>query len=167
MPRLTLLPVLFTLACGLPENPEVVREIQWADAQTEALARRACYDCHSNEVRLPWYGETKALFDRACADCHSNETHWKDSHRWPIVNSLVRSDIKRGRCHMNFSEWDGPNEDAWEAPEAVLDGEMPLGIYKSTHPDARLTDEERLLLAEGFEATFAQDPPQDGERCDD
>ena len=74
MPRLTLLPVLFTLACGLPENPGVVREIQWADAQTEALARRACYDCHSNE------------------------THWKDSHRWPIVNSLVRSDIKRGRC---------------------------------------------------------------------
>ncbi|MEZ4321639.1 MAG: heme-binding domain-containing protein [Myxococcota bacterium] len=134
---------LFASACGLPDNPPVTQEIQWVDAETEALARRACYDCHSNE------------------------THWKGSHRWPIVNSLVRSDVKRARCVMNLSEWDGPNEEAWEASDALIDGEMPLGLYKSSHPDARLTDDEIVRLAEGFEATFAIDPPLPGERCDD
>lgn len=130
-------------ACALPENPPVTQEIRWIDAETEALARRACYDCHSNE------------------------TVWKGSHRVPGVNALVRSDVRRGRCKMNFSAWDGPNEDAWEAPEKVLDGEMPLAIYRQTHAEARLTDDEIVLLAEGLEATFAFDPPRDGEPCDD
>lgn len=134
---------LFTFACAVPENPPVEREIAWVDAETEALARRACYDCHSNE------------------------TVWKGTHRIPVVNSIVRGDVKRARCKMNFSAWDGPNEEAWDAPDEVLDGDMPLPSYLQTHAPARLTDDERLLLAEGLLATFELDPPRDGERCED
>ncbi|MEZ4770229.1 MAG: heme-binding domain-containing protein [Caldilineales bacterium] len=36
-------------------NPPVVQEPVWDSPQTEALARAACYDCHSNEVVWPWY----------------------------------------------------------------------------------------------------------------
>ena len=128
---------------GDDDELPVEREIVWADAETEALARRACYDCHSHE------------------------TDWKTLHRLPILNSLVRSDVKRGRCKMNFSAWDGPNEEAWEAPSAVLDGEMPLALYTASHGEARLTDEERRQLADGLMRTFADDPPQDGEGCED
>ena len=130
-------------ACGFPDNPAIEREIVWADAETEALARRACYDCHSNE------------------------TDWKLMHRLPIVNSLVRNDVRRGRCAMNFSDWDAPNEEAWEAPSKVLDGEMPLAVYTATHGEARLSDEERRQLADGLLRTFEADPPADGEACDD
>lgn len=143
MSRPVLCVLVLSVGCGLPDNPPITREIQWVDAETEELARRACYDCHSNE------------------------TVWKGSHRWPVVNSIVRSDVKRGRCHMNLSEWDGPNEDAWDAPEELLDGDMPLGMYLKTHKHARLTDDEIVRLAEGFEATFALDPPLDGEACED
>lgn len=130
-------------ACGLPDNPAVEREIRWVDADTEALARRACYDCHSNE------------------------TEWKGVHRVPLVNGWVRGHVRDGRCHLNFSDWDGPNEEAWEAAEEVLDEDMPLPSYRRAHKDARLTDAERERLADGLERTFALDPPAEGEACDD
>jgi hypothetical protein len=134
---------LAATACGLPGNPPVEREIVWIDAETEDLARRACYDCHSNE------------------------TMWKSGHRVPIVNGMVKKHVREGRCHMNFSDWDGPNEPAWEAPEEVLDGEMPLRSYSRFHGPARLTDTERVALADGITRTFEIDPPADGEPCED
>jgi len=36
-------------------NPAVTAPIKWNSAETEALARRACMDCHSNETVWPWY----------------------------------------------------------------------------------------------------------------
>ena len=38
------------------ENPPVTGEPAWDSPTTEALARKACFDCHSNQVRVPWYG---------------------------------------------------------------------------------------------------------------
>lgn len=31
-------------------NPAVLNEPKWDSTQTRALAKRACFDCHSNEV---------------------------------------------------------------------------------------------------------------------
>ncbi|HHO52266.1 MAG TPA: hypothetical protein ENK18_15675 [Deltaproteobacteria bacterium] len=143
MPRTLCLIASGLSACAVPPNPPVSREIVWIDAQTEALARRACYDCHSNE------------------------TEWQAIHRLPLLNSIVEGDVARGRCHMNFSAWDGPNEEAAEAVEVLLDGEMPLPSYTLAHPRARLDDEEIVQLIEGIEATFATDPPLPGEACGD
>jgi hypothetical protein len=137
---LLLLPLL--VACKL-DNPRTTRDIVWSDPETEALARRACYDCHSNDTHWPWYSNV------------------------PVVGNLVAGDVHRGRCHMNFSEWDGPNEEAEEAPEEVREGEMPLGMYTAAHPEARLTPEEREQLAQGLARTFAADPPRAGEACED
>ena len=36
-------------------NPPVTTSLKWDSPQTEALARRACMDCHSNETVWPWY----------------------------------------------------------------------------------------------------------------
>ena len=36
-------------------NPPVVAEPLWDSPQTRALAKRACFDCHSNETIWPWY----------------------------------------------------------------------------------------------------------------
>jgi hypothetical protein len=133
---------LLALACRL-DNPAPTRAIAWSDPGTEALARRACYDCHSNETEWPWYAHA------------------------PGVGLVVSADVHRARCHMNFSEWDRPNEEAWEAAEEVLDGDMPLPTYLLAHPAARLTDPERSELAAGLRATFEADPPLPGEACED
>jgi len=36
-------------------NPPVAQEPIWDSPQTRELARRACFDCHSNETMWPWY----------------------------------------------------------------------------------------------------------------
>lgn len=33
------------------DNPPVTRAVQWDSPRSEELARRACYDCHSNETK--------------------------------------------------------------------------------------------------------------------
>ena len=38
-------------------NPPVRSEPTWDSPRTRQLAVAACYDCHSNEVRTPWYGK--------------------------------------------------------------------------------------------------------------
>ena len=37
------------------DNPPPVQEPRWDSARTRALAEVACFTCHSNETRWPWY----------------------------------------------------------------------------------------------------------------
>ena len=111
------------------ENPPVSKEPKWDSPETRALARRACFDCHSNETAWPWYS-------------------WVAPMSW-----LVQHDVDEGREHMNFSEWDKEQKDADEAAEMVEKGEMPLWYYLPTHPDAKLTPEDKAQLVRGLKKT--------------
>jgi hypothetical protein len=136
--RFTLLglPVLFVVIQLVPygrahTNPAVVKEPPWDKPATRELAERACFDCHSNHTKWPWY-----------------------SHVAPI-SWLVQSDVDDARKHLNFSEWQKKYKDADDADEVVMEGEMPLSIYLLLHSEARLTAEQRKALAEGLAATVA------------
>ena len=111
-------------------NPAVVREPAWNRPATRALAVRACFDCHSNETRWPWYA-------------HVAPVSW-----------LVQRDVDVGRREVNFSEWDRPYEEAGESAETVLEGEMPPSTYLLLHPSVRLTAEEKRALADGLTGTL-------------
>ena len=111
-------------------NPPVVQEPLWDSADTSALARRACFDCHSNETQWPAYA------------------------RVAPVSWLVHHDVVEGRRKLNFSEWHRPQDEADEAAEAVREGEMPLRIYSVMHGHARLTPAERDRLAAGLARTL-------------
>jgi hypothetical protein len=115
------------------ENPPVRKEPAWDSPATRALAQRACFDCHSNETRWPWYS-------------------WIAPTSW-----LVTHDVTDGRRHMNFSEWDREQKDAHEAPEMVEEREMPPWFYLPAHPEAQLTDAERADLIRGLAATVGDD----------
>ncbi len=114
------------------DNPAVVQGPTWDSPETEALARRACFDCHSNETTWPWY-----------------------SHVAP-VSWLVQHDVEDGRKHLNFSRFDQPQKHAHEAGEEVEEGEMPMKIYLVTHPEARLTDAETAALVAGLNKTLGK-----------
>ena len=115
----------------------------WTSAQTAELAKRACYDCHSNETKWPWY-----------------------SNIAPISWRIFRH-VEEGRQKLNFSAFDPANEDlahaAGEAGETVTKQEMPPSDYLLAHPEARLTAAERQLLAAGLDSTFAAFAERKGE----
>jgi hypothetical protein len=104
--------------------------------------------------------EAGPILKRACADCHSNETTWPWYSRIAPVSWLVADDVKEGRAHLNFSEWNflSPEASAIKLREIcreVKSGGMPMWQYRLMHPEARLTPEEvrRICSASGPIAT--------------
>ena len=115
------------------KNPPVVREPAWDNAATRELARRACFDCHSNQTVWPWYA-------------HIAPTSW-----------LVYDDVVEGREKLNFSDWlNGrrEGEKADEISKEIEEGEMPPLQYRLAHPEARLSDTEKQSLIKGLIATI-------------
>jgi heme-binding protein len=110
-------------------NPPVQSEPPWDRPETRALARRACFDCHSNETVWPGYASIAPL-------------------SW-----FIQHDVDEGREKLNFSEWQRPQKESHEAAKTVREGEMPPRIYTALHPEARLSAEERSALIRGLEAT--------------
>ena len=113
-------------------NPPVTGEIK-APAEVMEILRTSCYDCHSNESEWPWY-----------------------SHIAP-VSWLVVDDVNEGREHMNFSEWQSYSEedkaeDIEEIWEEIHEGEMPLWFYLPLHPDARLSEAQKVTIRKWVEA---------------
>ena len=94
------------------------------------ILRRACYDCHSDETKWPWYADVAPV-------------------SWP-----VRKHVVDGRRHLNFSQWLKPGEtkySSWSEFEeigiSVLDKRMPIPGYDLMHPEAKLTQAERETIA--------------------
>jgi hypothetical protein len=101
------------------ENPAVAHGLV-APPEVEAILRRSCFDCHSNETRWRWYAYVAP------------------------VSWLVASDVEDGRRHLNFSNWGELSEKkrrtkAESIVDEVKSGDMPLAIYLRMHGDARLS----------------------------
>lgn len=110
-------------------NPDVTYMVQWDSPDTEALAQRACYACHSNETQWPWY-----------------------SYIAP-ASFLVARDVKNGREAMNYSTGSGELETG-EMVEEIREGEMPPRLFTVLHPEAVLTADEKAQLIDGLQKTF-------------
>jgi hypothetical protein len=110
-------------------NPPASNPFQWTDPQAEAIARRSCYDCHSNETKW-WWATNIAPFS------------------W-----LVQHDVDDARAHLNFSEWDG--RPPAEAIQEAVNGKMPPIQYTLIHPGAKLSDAEKRTLTAGYRDSLA------------
>ncbi len=98
-----------------------------APAEVTAILRRACYDCHSNETRWPWYA------------------------RLAPISFLLWHDVTDGRKEVNFSTWDRYDvrrreRKLKEIAKQVKDRDMPLWYYLPLHPDAQLSDADREAI---------------------
>lgn len=119
-------------------NPAVTGAPRWDSPRTEELARRACFDCHSNETKWPWYSKVAPL-------------------SWRIQNH-----VDEGRQKFNMSAMDRKQKEADEAGEVVEKGEMPPFDYKLAHPEARLSAAETAELVRGLIATFGGEEEERG-----
>jgi hypothetical protein len=97
--------------------------------------------------------ETLALFERACQNCHSQRTEWPWYSHIAPVSWLIARDVQQARSHMNLSRWQEYSSDERlgllsEIGSAVRNRQMPKQRYLLLHPEARLTDKERLQIYE-------------------
>ncbi len=101
------------------------------------LLKDACYDCHSNQTKYPWYTSVAPL------------SWWIKGH------------IDHGREHLNFSTWsDYPAKKAShkleECFEVVEGKEMPMLTYWLVHPEANLSADQRIALVDFFKTKYSE-----------
>jgi hypothetical protein len=105
--------------------PDTVRSILTA----------ACYDCHSNYTRYPWYAEFQP------------------------VAGVLDDHIRHGKKDLNFSEFAlyRPRRQFHkmeEVAELVKDDLMPIADYRKMHPDAVLSEGQKSLLFAWVDASL-------------
>jgi len=109
----------------------ILNEPPWDSAQTRALAKRACFDCHSNETEWPWYAKVQPMA------------------------FMISRDVEAGRALMNFSEWKEKTFITADLIEKMIrSDQMPLPRYLLAHPGAKLSDAEKETLIEGIRETL-------------
>ena len=113
-------------------NPPVQAEPKWDSPQTRELAKRACFDCHSNETVWPWYSNVAPI-------------------SW-----LIQHDVDEGRGRLDFSEWNRPQRETRGAARQIQEGRMPPSYYLMMHPSARLSPDETQALIRGLNASLTQ-----------
>jgi hypothetical protein len=126
-------------------NPPVTADLQ-APAEVKQILRNSCYNCHSNETKLPWFDKIVPAY-------------------W-----LVASDVKHARMHLNFSEI--ATQPAvkqkgilYEAVNQIQLGAMPLPAYVQVHPEAKITAAQLAILRAYLDTnsdphTAPHSPPQ-------
>ncbi len=92
------------------------------------ILKTSCYDCHSNNTVYPWYSYIQPV------------AWWLDGH------------IKDGKKGLNFSEFAAyPIRRQYkrleDINELVKKDEMPLNSYLWIHKYAKLSDQQKMILA--------------------
>lgn len=119
------------------ENPSVNKKIDYnwvthASAEIQKILKKACYDCHSNEVNYPWYSSIAPI-------------------SW-----FIKEHVNQGKEYVNFSEYGKYNRYQKEHINSSLyrvieNKTMPLNSYLWMHKEANLSEEEYVLLLNWFQ----------------
>jgi hypothetical protein len=88
--------------------------------------KRSCYDCHSNEVTIPWYQSIAP------------------------ASFFIKKHVDLGRKWLNFSTWEDYTQ---KEKDKKLKGifrtvyaAMPLASYVSLHKETKLTKDEINMI---------------------
>lgn len=104
---------------------DVALEIK-APQEIMEVFKRACYDCHSNSVNIPWYSSIAPF------------------------NFWIKGHVDLGRQWLNFSEWENYTEkqkdDKLKGIFRTVYAAMPLASYIAMHEEAKLTKEEIKMI---------------------
>jgi len=91
-----------------------------------SILKTSCYDCHSYETKMPWYGNIAPI-------------SWE-----------VRGHINDARKWLNFQEWETYDESKkqklYKSIYTSINFSMPIPAYVSLHKDAELTKEQREII---------------------
>lgn len=93
----------------------------------QAILKKACYDCHSNSTRYPWYTYIQPF-------------------GW-----MMNSHINEGKAELNFNEFGSYSTRRQRSKVkaiagSIKDESMPLASYTLIHRDAKLNNTEKDLI---------------------
>ncbi|HEX2849038.1 MAG TPA: heme-binding domain-containing protein [Acidimicrobiales bacterium] len=120
-------------------NPPIVSEPAYTSTRGAQLVRTACYDCHSNQTRYPWYTSVAPI------------SWWSQNH------------VDEGRQKLNFTDWANSRRPE-DLVETVQNGSMPPNYYRLMHADARLSSADKQALIEELRAIAGTGGGTGGER---
>jgi hypothetical protein len=111
---------------GYEQSTDLVKTVT-VPYQTQAILKAACYDCHSNNTRYPWYAGVQPF-------------------GWLLANH-----IREGKAELNFNEFGSYSLRRQMSKlkgigNSVRDGSMPLSSYIMLHKNARLSKEDKELI---------------------
>ncbi len=117
--------LLQAIQIEIPEPPKHIdpaKEIK-ASEKIMTMLQTSCYDCHSYETKMPWYGHVSPM------------------------SLEVKSHIKQGREAVNFQEWgnydDAKKQKVYKGIVNTINFRMPMPMYLMLHEKAKLTKEQR------------------------
>jgi hypothetical protein len=113
-------------AAGISTND--ISTIYPVPENVQAVLKTSCYDCHSNNTVYPWYAEIQPV------------AWWLSNH------------VKDGKKDLNFSEFASYSirrqyRKLEEINDLVKKGEMPLDEYLWIHKYAKLSEQQKLTIA--------------------
>ncbi|WP_212003914.1 heme-binding domain-containing protein [Chitinophaga sp. HK235] len=101
------------------------------------ILQLACYDCHSNHTRYPWYAEIQPI-------------------GW-----LLNKHIQGGKKELNFQEYGEysfkrQRNKLKRMKEQIISKKMPLPSYTLLHPEARLTHVQQQAVITWIDSTLTK-----------
>lgn len=124
-----------------PVNENDIISVLEIEGPIATMLKSACYDCHSDQPRYPWYASVAPI-------------SWK-----------IGEHIEEGRDELNFSKWatysaKRRDHKLEEMIEEVEEGKMPQPNYVRMHSEAKLTDEQVASLKTWVTAERAKIAPE-------
>ena len=109
------------------QNPKTDKNLEIkVPAELMTIFKRSCYDCHSNEVTVPWYSKIAP------------------------ASFFIKGHVDLGRQWLNFSVWENytpkQKDDKLQGIFRTVYAAMPLASYISLHKEAKLTKDEIKLI---------------------
>ena len=122
----------------IPE-PEAVdpKAVIQAPEKIMTMFKTSCYDCHSSETNMPWYGNVAPI-------------SWE-----------VRSHIKQGRKWLNFQIWESYDEEKkqklYKGIAKSISLSMPIPMYLNLHEEAKLTRAQRESIRKWAQSNIKEE----------
>ena len=130
--------LLQAIQIDIPE-PEAIdpKEVIQAPEEIMTMFKTSCYDCHSYETKMPWYGSIAPM-------------SWE-----------VRSHIKQGRAWLNFQKWGSYDEETkqklYKGIAKSISLSMPIPMYLSLHEEAKLTRAQRNSIRKWAQSNIKEE----------
>jgi len=120
--------ISMNIPAKIENNPN--EEIQ-VPKEIMTILKRSCYDCHSNNVKKPFY------------------------YNIAPISWVVQLHVKNGRKVVNFSKWNSYSREKQfkildKTPKAIVI-RMPMPSYLWLHKNAKMSADEKKLLSKWAE----------------
>jgi hypothetical protein len=130
--------LLQAIQIDIPEAETIdPKEVIQAPEEIMMMLKTSCYDCHSYETKIPWYGSVAPI-------------SWE-----------VRSHIKQGRAWLNFQKWGSYDEEKkqklYKGIAKSISLSMPIPMYLNLHEEAKLTRAQRNSIRKWAQSNIKEE----------